>query len=314
MKIPIVFATNDNFVSLCSVSISSIIANSSSNYKYYIYIFYTRLSKENIKKLENMTINNVIVKCLNVKSYIAFFKLYEVDNYPYEIYYRYYAPLILKYKKIIYLDCDIIVLDDIAKLYFEDIGNKTIGACIDFIYYYKQNYIFNSGVILFDCKKFEENKIREKCIDLIEKNNFKYPDQDALNIVCKDDIFLLSVKYNYQISLSFSYKFKQNISKFKNDFLDKPIIIHFSYNTKPYKNISSYYNKYFWKYAKNTPYFDELINKYIDDPYEKLICSPIQDVYIDLIKDGKIGMKSIIKNFFIQIKSWLNYKIKGGKQ
>lgn len=44
--IPIIYACNDNVVNLCSVSIASIIENASDKNKYNIYVFHTRLAKE----------------------------------------------------------------------------------------------------------------------------------------------------------------------------------------------------------------------------------------------------------------------------
>ena len=54
-KIPVVFSTNDNYVHLCSVAISSVIENASNKNIYEIYVFYTRLSETNILNLENMS-------------------------------------------------------------------------------------------------------------------------------------------------------------------------------------------------------------------------------------------------------------------
>ena len=250
--IPVVFSTNDDFSDLCSTAIWSIIQNSSKENFYDIYVFYTRLSKENIKKLEMNDRNNVKIQCIDIKEHIKFEDLYEIENYTYEIYYRYYASKILDYEKIIYLDSDIIVIDDIAKLYFENINDALIAVVRDFAHYIDHsNFDFNSGVMIINSKRFEELKIREQCIELIKNNNFRFPDQTALNIICKDNAFLLNPKYNYQINLAYFHRFKKEIRKkrFRHLFQEEPMVIHFSYITKPYKNIHSKYSKEFWEYA-----------------------------------------------------------------
>ena len=316
-KITIVLTTDDEFADLCSVTIASIKENCSFKYIYEIYILETRLSNDNIDKLQKMSNNHVIVKCIDITEYVDFNKIYETDNYKFEMYYRYYAPLILSCKKMIYLDCDIIVVQDIAKLYNENLENKTIGMVKDYTYYIDNTKTdFNSGVLLINTELFEKQKIREKCLELIKNNIYKFPDQTALNIVCKNNIKTLKTKYNYQVSLAYYHRFKKNIRKkvYKNLFLEEPEIIHFSYITKPYNNIYSKYNKFFWQYAKYTKYYNVLIEKYLKDPYEVIRNSPIEDIYIDLTEEGQVGLKKIFEVLIYQLKYWLLYKIKKGKR
>ena len=316
-KIPVVFSTNDNYVHLCSVAISSVIENASNKNIYEIYVFYTRLSETNILNLENMSKENINIKCINIHEYLEYDILYETSEYPIEMYYRYYAPLILKYEKIIYLDCDIVVIDDIAKLYNESLENKPIGIITDFTHYIDEpNTDYNSGVILFNTEEFEKQKIREKCLELLKNNTqYRFPDQTALNIVCKNNAKILKPMYNYQVSMAFFNKFKKKIKKkrFRKLFEDEPIVIHFSYVTKPYKNIYSIYNKYFWEYAKKTNYYNQLVDEYVKDPYEVLKNSPIEDIYIDMTREGNVGLRKIFYVLSYQLKYWLLFKINGGK-
>lgn len=316
-KISIVFSTNDKFVSFTSVAIESIKENASNNL-YYIYIFHSRLSKNNINNLEKQSNAKVVIKCMDISKEINFNDLYEVDNYTYEIYYRYYAPKILnQYKKIIYLDSDIILLEDIAKLYNENIDNSPIAAILDFKNYVKKaNFYFNSGVLVFNVKQFENQQIRNKCLELIKKIHYKLPDQDALNEVCKNSVYLLNPKYNHQVSLAYYHKFKHNVKtkKYKLLFKEEPIIIHFSYITKPNVTICSKYNKDFWKYASKTAYFNQLVDSYLKDPYEILRNSPVDDIYIDLTREGKVRLRRIINVFFYQLASWFLYKLEKGSK
>ena len=316
--IPIIYACNDNVVNLCSVSIASIIENASDKNKYNIYVFHTRLAKENINNLEDMSIQNVNVQCININKYVNFSELYETNIYPYEMYYRYYASLILDDEKIIYLDCDTIVVGDIADLYNEELQDNPIGMVRDFTHYVdSDNYGFNSGVMLIDKKRFENMRIRERCFELLKEcNKYKFPDQDALNAICKDNIKELGPEYNYQVSLAYYHKFKEKIKnkKYKNLFLNSPIVVHFSYVTKPYNNIYSKYSKQFWQYAKKSKYYNSLLDKYLRDPYKLLKESPVEEIYLDLTKEGKVGLRKILEIFIYQMKYWLLFKIDKGKQ
>lgn len=316
-KIPVVFSCDNDYAPLCSVAISSIIDNATAENLYDIYIFHTRLNKENIDKLEMMSKGNICIKCVNVEQYLDFDILYETSKYPIEMYYRYYAPQILEYEKIIYLDCDTIVIEDIAKLYNEDLENKPIAMIRDFTYYTNEIYTdYNSGVLVFNTKEFEEQKIRQKWLDVLKVNTqYRFPDQTAINIVCKENMKELKPMYNYQTSLACYTKFIRKIhkKKYRDLFTQKPIVIHFSYVTKPYKNIYSEYNKCFWQYAKKTPYYNQLVDEYVSDPYKVLKESPIDEMCIDMAREGKAGLKKIFYIFFNQIKYWFLFKIHDNK-
>ena len=73
--IPIVFAINDNYVPYCGVAISSLMSYASDEYEYRLHVFYSELSDKNIRRLENMSTDNVIIKCMNVSNSIPDVKL-----------------------------------------------------------------------------------------------------------------------------------------------------------------------------------------------------------------------------------------------
>lgn len=312
--IPIIYSANDSAVDLCSVSIASIIANSSKKNEYHIYIFNSRLSKKNIKLLNGMSTNNVKVNCLDVKKYINYNDIYELERYPYEIYYRMYASMILPYNKLIYLDCDTIVLKDISELFDVDL-NKSIGCVADYCCYTGGDYYFNSGVLLINSLLFEKNEVRKKCLDLLKDKKFKFPDQDSLNIVCKNDHTQLHPKFNYQIHETYVSRFKFRVKiKYTELFNFTPNIVHFSYLTKPHKSILSIYNKDFWKFAKMSPYYDQLVDFYVNDPYNDVLKkSFLQESYLGEVFNGNVGLSGIFLVFFKSIVFWILFKIRGDK-
>lgn len=312
--IPIVYSTDDRTVDLCSVSISSIISNAGRKHEYHIYIFNSRLSKKNIDVLEKMSTFNVHIKCINVSKYVNYDDLYELERYPYEIFYRLYIPFILNYDKVIYLDCDTIVLKDIALLYNEKI-DTSIGCIVDYCYYTGGDYYFNSGVLLINTKVYLKNKVFNKCIQLLKQDkNYKFPDQDILNIVCKDDHVALNPRYNYQMHEVYVTRFRYLVDSRYSDLFDfEPVVIHYSYLTKPHKSILSFYNKYFWEYAKKTRYYDQLVDKYLEDPIRVLKDSFLEEMYLNEVYDGRVGLKGVVRTFFKSLKYWLLFKVKGGR-
>lgn len=311
--IPIVYATNDSTCDLCSVSIASIIENASKSNVYRIYVFYSRLMKKNRAILENMSTSYVVVRCINIKKYVNYDNLYELERYPYEIYYRFYASMILDFEKIIYLDCDTLILEDIAILFAEEL-ECPIGAVTDYCYYLGGSNYFNSGVLLINKKLFELEKIREKCLALIKEGTKRYlfPDQDTLNIICKNHRKILNPKFNYQMHVAYLPSFlERKKTKLKSEFSCAPVIVHYSYLTKPYQSILSSYNQIFWKYARNTEYFDCLVDKYLNNPYEVLQNSFLPEMYLNEVLKGRVGLSKIIKVFLHSIRYWFLFKIRG---
>ena len=60
----------------------------------------------------------------------------------------------------------------------------------------------NSGFVCFNLKKIREDNIILKWFDVINTVKLKYPDQDALNIVCTDHELYISSIYNYIYGLT----------------------------------------------------------------------------------------------------------------
>ena len=74
------------------------------------------------------------------------------------------------YKKVLYLDADTLVLDDIVQLYDTPLVNQTIGAVIDpgqayalkRLGIHSSDYYFNSGVMIIDIDRWNEKAITRK--------------------------------------------------------------------------------------------------------------------------------------------------------
>ena len=106
--------------------------------------------------------------------------------------------------KVLYLDTDTIINNDISELYNIDIDNYEL-ACVKDIYNWAapsrwriKNY-FNAGVLLLNMKKCKETGLFAKTRDLVNNKKLAYVDQDALN---------RSVKYKLMLDVKFNAKDK----------------------------------------------------------------------------------------------------------
>lgn len=266
---PIVFATNDNYAPYLGVTIQSLIKNSSVQNVYDLYIFHTSLSISNQMKLKDMSTENVAIRCVNVLPYIKNLRNYSHSHYSIEMYYRILIPEVLKnYKKAVYLDCDLILNTDVKNLFDIELGDNILAGVInDITSDYMKSYLkqtlcvsleeyFNSGVLIFNNEKFISENIKEKCFELL--NSYKKlmcPDQDILNVSCKGQVLYLDNKWNFQVG-SGAYNINEK-------YLNPHNIIHFTSGKKPWNTAGIDLSKYFWKYAKESHFYEDILSTYL---------------------------------------------------
>lgn len=85
--------------------------------------------------------------------------------------------------KIIYLDVDTVINNDIAELYNQDIEGYEVGVVRDVFLFGQRLHktYFNSGMLLMNMKKIKETGYLEKTRELCRTKKMVFLDQDALN-------------------------------------------------------------------------------------------------------------------------------------
>ncbi|MBP5651086.1 MAG: glycosyltransferase family 8 protein [Clostridia bacterium] len=156
-------------------------------------------------------------------------------------------------EKILYLDADIIALDNIELLYNQNLGNKLLGVVEDIkgssnknAEYIKtiniQHKYFNSGVMLMNLSAIRKEWDIKKIKDYIFHNSskYRYPDQDMLNVLCSNkQLQFLDIKFNYQI------RHNESID------IDNVVILHYVDRLKPWNVfIIKPHEKLFWENYK----------------------------------------------------------------
>jgi len=271
--INILLASDDNYAQHLGVVLCSIFENRKGIYVINIYIIDGGLSKESKLKLEELEYRyNFKIKYLDAQKEI--FKNYpKLSHWGDIIYNKLLVDRLLPdIDKVLYLDCDLVVLGDVRELYSTNIENKVLAAAErsenEFL---KERVVidksiknyFNAGVLLFNLKEFRRKKIGKKCLHFIEKNaqEVDYPEQDALNYVIDNNFVELRHKYNFLVANPMKKSFK------------KPFIIHYNSKIKPWHQINiNPYNKYYIKYLSMSPWKENAkkyklrgrLRKYID--------------------------------------------------
>ena len=111
---------------------------------------------------------------------------------------------VVKEDKVLYIDTDAIVRADISNVWKYNIDNYYIAGVRDFgilkrgvpeLMSIAEKYI-NSGFVIFNLKKIRADFIKEKLFEIINNKPLRFPDQDALNLVCNQKVFMLPSMYN----------------------------------------------------------------------------------------------------------------------
>lgn len=298
-SINIVFSSDQKYISYLSVTIQSIVCNSSSNKKYDIIILYTDLY-DFCKRFILSIIKpypNISIRFLNMNSYIKKYNiknLFTVNHISIAAYYRLFIGKIFHlYPRILYLDSDLIVTKDISELYYENMGDAPIAACRDVIisnslltddfnagawkYFKKYMYeklnfsdiknYFNSGVLLINIKAFNEVGF-EHLLYLAENNNEFFHDQNVLNAAFNNNYYILNEKWNYQWNVKFhckNYKasLQPNILSLYDDYDSLPYIIHYTSHCKPWNDPYHNMSDLWWVYARKSPFYEMIMHNFL---------------------------------------------------
>lgn len=200
------YGIDDNYVRPMGASIASICHNSQES-NVVFHVLASGLKKDNMMKLEQLAYDchaNIHVYTINDK---AFSELPTQVHFPSSIYYRFILPTILTAPRILYLDADIICLKNIQDLFAMELADNVVAAVPDIeplasrrkgVLGLDKHTYFNSGVLLIERNNWNHDDVANKALSLLaqEPQKFRYPDQDALNVVLTGKVKYLGREWN----------------------------------------------------------------------------------------------------------------------
>lgn len=294
-EVNIVFIADGQYVIPTATAIYSIIKNKSDNTSLHIYIVSAsiELEQENIfHELESENVKIEIVRVLADK-----YKSLHSDTtgtpcvatvaalFKFEL-----PELLSQLDKVLYLDGDLIVREDLGDLYSTDIDNYYLAAVVDSgSIYYKHDYVkrvkdyFNSGVMLLNLKKMREDSSTEKLIKAkLDSHDSFLMDQNIFNLVFDKKVYLLPIRYNclYVNLIRSASKYSiddinaRYFTNFKSltDLCNDAVIIHYSSKDKPWKYsdvpLGDEWNEYFNELSSKN---SRLLTESSIPPYRTLI-------------------------------------------
>lgn len=280
--ITLITVCNNGFVVLLAAMLKSLEENHVSGENIDLYIVDDKISASNQAKLiASLNSNGLNLIWIKLEDAIPAHLNLPLDNttFPANTYARICIPYFIDpaVKKAIYLDVDMIVLEDISKLWHTNLGNFNIAAVADrsevvgspwggiknyaALGLKPESRYLNSGLFILKPKEWRRLKIPEQAFDCAHKNIsfISFADQYSLNVIFNEQWLELEKRWNSYAQLD----------------EEEPKIIHFT-GMKPifkgydanlnYKNLFFYYlNKTAWKGFKqqrnSLRFFQKLYNK-----------------------------------------------------
>ena len=133
--ITVAFTADNDYVSYVSVVIKSLIENANKNFLYAVKILHKNITNLNQKKLQLLNCDICNIELINISKFLTSEmkeKFATRDYYTIETYFRVLLPDIFPdLDKILYIDSDTIILDDVSKIYNINLGNSWLAATRD---------------------------------------------------------------------------------------------------------------------------------------------------------------------------------------
>lgn len=179
-------------------------------------------------------------------------------------YYRVFLGSILpeEVKKVIYLDCDLVVNGSIAEFWQTDISDVSLGCVEDMWsgrpesytrlhYDYAFSY-FNAGVLLINLERLRSTGFEQRAVEYLKEhvNELVLYDQDLLNALLHDDKKFVAHRWNVQDGFLRRRRAgrmpAESVARLEKELLH-PVIVHYTGSKKPwhYKSQHPWKNLYF---------------------------------------------------------------------
>ncbi|ALT69301.1 glycosyltransferase family 8 protein [Methanobrevibacter millerae] len=276
----VVLASNNEYSSFLCITLISLLENNKNDFNdINVFILSDGITNKNINKIKDV-VNEYecslhFIKTKNIEDLNFHIASLDRDNIiSFTTYSRLFISSLLPkdIDKILYLDCDSLIVDSLKQLWDEDISDYYCAGVLDccnttiqeMLGYSKEDKYVNAGVLLINLKKWRENNVEEKFIEFIKdnQNRFYQHDQGVINVIFKDKIKIISPKYNLQryfqympyfVSRKFCCIEHEYYSKeIMDDARKNPIFLHFCAADvfRPWKNPDHPYAELYQYYAK----------------------------------------------------------------
>lgn len=284
-SVNVVFSSSEYFAPYCAAAARSVIRNADPHRNYDILVLEQEMSEKNKKRLKSLADGkeNICLRTVNVRRWFSKYALRVREHFSVETYFRLVIPeLLADYDKVLYLDCDLIAMTDVAALFDTDVSDCAVAAAWDVVHagilngfnkekvpYYRnhvrvKNYLeqLNGGVMLLNNRKIREQYTAQELLAYAERGNFELADQDVFNSLFQDQIKWVDQAWNaandeqgslraYVAAFAPEVQYEAYQKAIKH-----PKIIHYAGTVKPWHDPGGELAEEFWSVLRETPFYD----------------------------------------------------------
>ena len=263
--IHIACAADNKYIQHTVVMLTSLFENNNEN-QIHIHFFSADFSTENENKVKQTVFKYQQLFTFYPLDASLFKDCYVSDHVSFATYYRIVIPdfLIHQTNKILYLDTDIVVCENLKPLWDINIENYTIGAVNEIndegpsrLGFDEKYKYFNAGILLINAKTWVTENLKDTLFKYIKThfNKLTFWDQDALNANLYNKRLIIDPKWN-QLSSVFEVDNTTLLAYYSTSEIKQlkqfPAIIHFSGSSKPWDLLNIHpFKSIYYKYLKH---------------------------------------------------------------
>lgn len=260
-NVPVVLATDGNFLPYLKVAVNSAIANASGS-NLDILVLCAGIPEEAIRTfvagyagVGRASVRFVDISAELEASGLSDYK--QTDRLPLSSCYRLLLPRVLPaYGKVVYIDVDVAVCRDLGELHATDVGDSYFAAAKDVVCNTHPEYVswaakwgfaewedyVNTGVLVMNLARFRREPVFDRLKEIVFEAAKWNCDQDALNFVCKGAIAPLDPRWNVQLG---DYCLEKQIALTGEEMW----IAHYTAGRKPWTYPARRYSHLWWRHV-----------------------------------------------------------------
>lgn len=337
-NVAIAVAANDYFIPYCATFLKSVAEHGNSKKNYDILLLSQDVSDANVKKMEKLLSawENVSLRVIDPSVLIDQYTFHIRGHFSKETYYRLVLPELLpNYDKVLYLDSDMIAMDDVAKIYDENVDGYLLAAChdadtaglyngyekdkkryTDKVLKLKEPYqYFQAGVLLLNLKEFRKRYTTKQILDFAVSENWQLLDQDILNKLCEGAVKYIDMSWNVMVDFA-GVRISQIIAlapRWLNEMYQEarknPKIIHYAGPQKPWFEPEMDMGMQFWERARETSYYEIMLSR-MSERHSRLGAANAGRKHKNIIAGG---VQCVLDHGIIYTLSYLPERLSRGK-
>lgn len=288
-SVNLVLASDERFAPYLAVMLRSVLDCTDKKRCYDIIVLHTDIAANTRKSIAALAEGRpeISIRFCDIRGCVRGIDFPVHHHFSRETFYRYFILKVLPdYEKVLYLDADMAVRQDVGKLYDTDIERYLLAAVrdMDVIGAFKsdpdtERYLtkrlelkrpleyFQAGVLLLNLTALRRELTAEMLVKKTLEFSWHMVDQDVLNMFCQGRVRFLDQKWNMLIDWEYGgHSRRERMShapmglwREYGEARKNPYIVHFAGVWKPWNTPACDWAEAFWNAARRTPFYERIL-------------------------------------------------------